>query len=148
MQAKYAQQAMQWLDVPYQHRGTTRRGCDCTGLLIGVARELGYLKIYQLRKYPPDWNLHGMADDYIAEQLGRLADPIAKSQADAGDIVIMHFGACISHCGILVNKQKKLIVHCYRTTGKVTKCILKNSSLASRWTGTYRLNEQKLATFS
>ena len=138
---RYAQQALQWLGVPYQHRGTTRGGCDCTGLLIGVARELGCLQDYELRKYPPDWNLHGMADNYIAEQLGQLAVPVPNSEAAAGDILIMHFGRCLAHCGILVDRPKMLMVHCWRPSRKVTYSIV---GQAWKWRLTYRLDESKL----
>ena len=145
---KFAMQATDWLGVPYQHRGTTRGGCDCTGLLIGVARELGFLKNYQIRKYPVDWNLHSMADDYIAGELNRLTVEIPKNQADTGDIIIMHFGRCISHCGILVDREKMLMVHSYRTSNKVTKGLLRNSKYARHWVRTFRIDAEKISTFS
>jgi cell wall-associated NlpC family hydrolase len=138
---RFAQQAVQWLAVPYQHHGATRGGCDCTGLLIGVARELGYLTDYELRKYPQDWNLHGMADNYIADELGRFARFIPNSEIAAGDVLIMHFGRCLAHCGILVNREKMLMVHCWRPAGKVKYRIVRH---LQDWRQTYRLDELKL----
>ncbi len=142
---RYADRTRAWLGVPYEHRGTTRGGCDCTGLLIGVARELGYLKNYTLRKYPVDWNLHGMADDYITEQLGQFAIRIPNSRASAGDILIFHFGRCLAHCGILVDAEAMLMVHCYRTTKQVAAAVVRNSKWSKTWKETYRLDEKKLA---
>jgi NlpC/P60 family putative phage cell wall peptidase len=141
---RYAEQARTWLGVPYEHRGVTRGGCDCTGLLIGVARDLGYLKNYRLRKYPVDWNLHGMADNYIAEQLGRFAIEIPNGRAEAGDILIFHFGKCLAHCGILVDAEKMLMIHCYRTSKKVALAVVRNSHWSQRWAKTYRLDVDKL----
>jgi cell wall-associated NlpC family hydrolase len=138
---RFAQQAVQWLGVPYQHRGATQGGCDCTGLLIGVAQEMGYLENYELRKYPIDWNLHGMADNYIAEELGQFAVPVANSEIAAGDVLIMHFGRCLAHCGILVNREKMLMVHCWRPSRKVVYGIAGQSW---KWRQTYRLDESKL----
>jgi cell wall-associated NlpC family hydrolase len=144
---QFAQQAIQWLDVPYQHRACTRGGCDCTGLLLGVARELGYLKQYELRNYPQDWNLHGMADNYIAEQLGRFGHVVPNSHAATGDVLIFHLGKCLAHCGILVNAETMLMVHCYRTSRKVARAIVRNSKWSKLWRKSYRIDETKLAQF-
>lgn len=144
---KIAAQARQWINVPYRHRGTTRQGCDCTGLLIGVARELGYLKHFKLRKYKQDWNLGSGADDQVIKQLKKMGDLIGNSQADIGDIIVMNFGRCGDHCGILVDVHKKLMIHCYRTLKKCRYGILRNSRWSRRWIQTYRIDEQKLAKF-
>jgi cell wall-associated NlpC family hydrolase len=74
-----AAEAKNWLGVPYQHRGMTKRGCDCTGLLIGILQLLGYLPNYKLREYPKDWNLHAGAGDYIREEISKIADLVLKT---------------------------------------------------------------------
>jgi cell wall-associated NlpC family hydrolase len=144
---KYAEQARQWLGVTYQHRGCGRGGCDCTGLLLGVARELGYLLRYELRKYPEDWNLHGMADDYISQQMELLADQITAQPVQAGDILIFHFGRCLAHCGIMVDPAEMAMVHCYRTSRQVAYAIVRNSRWSRQWRQTWRFNEQKILQY-
>jgi len=131
------------LKVPYQHRGITRNGCDCTGLIIGALRELGYLKNYELRNYSPDWNLHSKADNYIVEEVSRFADKI--TQPDAGDLILFYFGRCVAHIGVMI--ENGLFIHCHRKRGECAVSSLWNSSWTKRIYGFYRLNETKLNGF-
>ena len=128
------------LKVPYEHRGTTRNGCDCTGLIIGALREVGYLKDYKLRNYPTDWNLHSKADNYIVKEVSKYADKIEKP--NAGDLVLFYFGRCVAHVGVIV--EDGLFIHCHRKSRKVKVSSLWNSQWTKRIYGFYRLNESKL----
>ncbi len=141
LRTQFALKAITWLNVPYQHRGITRNGCDCTGLIIGAAQEVGLLKDYKLRKYPIDWNIH-QVDNHIEQQLKIYGFEVPNNKIENGDIVLMHFGRNISHCGIMVNVKKMMMIHCYRTVKKVTFGILRNSKWSARWQKTYRLNEK------
>lgn len=140
----FAERARQWLGVPYQHRGTTRQGCDCTGLLIGIAQELGYLEGYVLRQYPIDWNLHAGAGNQVLDELSRFGQIIPNAQAGLADIAVIYFGRCPAHCGLIVDAEKLLMVHCYRRAAKVGYGILRNSMWSRRWIHTVRLNESEL----
>jgi len=135
------------LNVQYEHRGTTRNGCDCTGLIIGALRELGYLKDYKLRSYPLDWNLHAKADNYIIEEVSKFADEI--TEPDIGDLVLFRFGRCVAHIGVII--ENGLFVHCYLTSKKCTVSSLYNSQWTKRIYKDvngkpifYRLNKDKL----
>lgn len=128
------------LKVQYEHRGTTRNGCDCTGLIIGALRELGYLKNYKLRSYPLDWNLHAKADNYIVEELIKYSHQVTKP--DIGDLVLFSFGRCVAHAGVMI--ENNLFVHCYLTSKRCTISSLKNSPWTKRISGFYRLEEDKL----
>lgn len=139
-----ARLAREWAaaKVPYQHRGTTRGGCDCTGLVIGIARELGYLADYELRQYPPDWNLHAGAGDQVIEELAKYAGPVDRGRAQPGDIAVMNFGKCPAHCGIIV--APLLMVHCWRDGGGCKYGRLASSPWGRRWSHTYRFDREKL----
>ena len=128
------------LGVKYEHRGTTRNGCDCTGLIIGILQELGYMKDYKLRIYPIDWNLHSFADNHIVEELSKVADKIAKP--DIGDLVLFYFGKCVAHSGIVI--EDGLFIHIHQRAGKCIVSSLWNSSWTKRIVNFYRLNEDKL----
>ena len=135
------------LEVKYEHRGTTRNGCDCTGLIIGALKELGYLKNYKLRIYPPDWNLHAFADDHIVEEVEKVADKIAKP--DIGDLVLFRIAKCVAHIGLII--EDGLFIHCFKGSGKCVVSSLWNSSWSKRIAkdvngalAFYRLNEDKL----
>jgi len=128
------------LKVQYEHRGTSRNGCDCTGLIIGALKELGYLKNYKLRKYPSDWNLHSKADNYIVQEISKFADEITKP--NAGDVVLFYFGKCVAHVGVII--EDGLFIHCHRASKKVKVSSLWNSQWTKRIVSFYRLNEDKL----
>ena len=128
------------LKVQYEHRGTTRNGCDCTGLIIGALKELGYLKNYKLRIYPPDWNLHSKADNYIVDEVSKVADKI--SNPEMGDLVLFYFGKCVAHIGVII--ENGLFIHCHRKGKKCKASNLWNSPWTKRIYGFYRLNEDRL----
>ncbi len=128
------------LNVKYEHRGMTRKGCDCTGLIIGSLRELGYLKNYKLRKYPIDWNLHAKADNYIVEEISKVADEITRP--NIGDLVLFYFGRCVAHVGVLI--EDGLFIHCHMKSRKCKASKLWNSQWTKRIVGFYRLDENKL----
>lgn len=128
------------LKVQYEHRGITRNGCDCTGLIIGALRELGYLRNYKLRNYPPDWNLHAKADDYIIEEVSKVADEITKP--DIGDLVLFHIGRCVAHVGVII--EDGLFVHCHKKSKRCIISSLWNSPWTKRISSFYRLKESKL----
>lgn len=129
-----------WIGVQYEHRGITRNGCDCTGLIIGTLKEMGYLKNYKLRSYPPDWNLHAKADNYIVEEVKRVADKVMSPEI--GDLVLFHFGRCVAHIGVII--ENGLFVHCHRKSRKCKPSSLWNSPWTKRISDFYRLNEDKL----
>jgi len=144
LRAEFARLACEYaaLKVPYQHRGTDRHGCDCTGLLIGIAREIGFLRNYRLRNYCLDWNLHAGAGDYILTELTHFADPLAQYLAEPGDIPIMSFGRCAAHAGILV--KPLMMVHSWRSGCYCRYAKLTKSMWAKRWNMTFRWNLEKL----
>lgn len=144
----FAETARTWVDrqVPYEHRGTSCNGCDCTGLLIGVARELGHLGGYELRQYGPQWNLHAGAGNQAVEEIEKFADVIDSKDATIGDIAVMRFGKCPAHCGIIVDNNG-MMVHSLKTNLKVTYGMLRNSVWSKRWISTYRTNLKKIGKY-
>ena len=147
LQDRFATEAENWIGVKYRHRGTTKRGCDCTGLLIGALRTLGNLRSYELREYKKDWNLHAGAGNYICEELDRVGNEIPNNEAGNGDIPIFRFGKCLAHAGVIVDMSKRLFVHSYLTAGKCQYAILRNSIWSERWKKTYRLSSEKMAKY-
>jgi hypothetical protein len=49
-----------WIDTPFHHAAHIRgAGCDCVGLVIGVAKALGYLpSSFQPPVYSAEWHVH------------------------------------------------------------------------------------------
>lgn len=132
--------------VPYQHRGTSGFGCDCTGLIIALARRAGFMKRYTLRFYEPDWNMHARGPEYVANDLLLIADEVPKSEARPGDIVAFRFGKRLAHTGILI--ENNLFIHAIAGIGRVSISALHGTQWSKRWSKAYRLNEDKMAKFS
>jgi cell wall-associated NlpC family hydrolase len=132
----------EWKDlgVKYEHRGTSRRGCDCTGLIIGALQEMGYMRDYKLRNYPLDWNLHAKADNHIVEEVEKVADEIRIPSI--GDLALFTFGKCVAHVGVVI--ENGLFIHCFVDGGKVKPSSLWNSRWTKRLFKFYRLNEDRL----
>ncbi len=149
LQLIFKEEAIKWAEekVRYVHRGVSKLGCDCTGLIIGVCREIGYLGNYKLRNYSKDWNLHNGAGNYIIEELEKVANEIPKNEITEGDILVFSWGRCLAHVGILVNKNNGKFVHCFVDSKKCIYGILFNSGFGKRWKKSYRLNVEKMKRF-
>jgi len=143
LKEKIIQEALKWADmkVPYLHRGTTVHGCDCTGLLLGILQNLGYLTKYHLPMYPPDWNLHSGGKNDLLKNLSECSYEIPKNSAQPGDIILFSLGKCRAHAGILITNT--LFVHSHAGVGCI-RSTLKTSRWFKRLTGAMRLDETKL----
>jgi cell wall-associated NlpC family hydrolase len=80
-----------------------------------------------------DWHLHQMGQRYL-EHVLTVCDPVDAPLP--GDIVLYHFGKCISHGGIVIGWPT--IIHSYLRTGVIIQDGTKGS-LAKRITGFYRV---------
>jgi cell wall-associated NlpC family hydrolase len=135
-----SKEARNWIDVKYEHRGATKKGCDCVGLLVGVLKALGYGKDYIVKKYPNDWSLHGQAGNYIVEELESVADKIIG--ATIGDIVLFKFSKCVAHIGILI--ENGLFIHTHSKGGKCKVSKIDNSPWTRYIDCYYRVNAERL----
>jgi len=149
LQESFKQEAIKWADakVKYLHRGVSKFGCDCTGLIIGICRSLGYLGAYKLRDYPPDWNIHAGRGNHIEEELNKVANEIRQEEMEEGDILVFYFFTCLAHVGILVNKNNGMFVHSLVTSKRCEYAIYKNSMWSSRFKKVFRLDPIKMEQF-
>jgi NlpC/P60 family putative phage cell wall peptidase len=104
-------EARRWLDTPFLHQGRVRgRGCDCAGLLVGVARSLGYDPI-DLKAYStiPDSAM-------LVQIMNRQVIRVPVEEAGPGDLVLMSFSEP-QHYGILTPASDDLpnggVIHAY-----------------------------------
>jgi len=139
-----AVEAKQWVidKVPYEHRGMTKKGCDCTGFLIGILQNLGYLTDFKMPYYPSDWNLHSGATERVINFLNKYGNEVDKNALQAGDILVFKFGRAECHTGIFL--ENYLFAHSYQSAQRCNYGVLKNSLWARRHTKTYRLNGELL----
>ena len=132
--------------VVYQHRGTTTFGCDCTGLVIGALKNLGYFKTYKLRLYKEDFNLHIDVDDHIKTELEKVADDVFDKPLEVGDIFLFKFARQPAHVGVFL--RGNTFAHCYKDAGRCCLAVIEKSPWAKRLMGRYRLNLDKVMKVS
>jgi cell wall-associated NlpC family hydrolase len=114
-------EARAWIATPFQHQGRTRGlGCDCRGLVGGVAVALGLV--------PPDWwiesfdpHFGGYPEQPPPDLLTRACDSFMTrtDSPQPGDVVVVEFLRYPQHMGILTNYVHGglAIVHSLRVLG-------------------------------
>lgn len=120
-------QARTWLGTPFHHQGRVKGvGCDCLGLIVGVARELaltdekGFLLAdYDQPNYSPLPDGRGLK---TAVSLHLLELP-SIGEALPGDVPLIRFQNDPQHVGILakLDDGSDSLIHCYSNTGKVVE---------------------------
>ncbi len=130
MRQKIIIEAKSWLGTSFHHQGrvkisaTHHGGCDCIGLVIGVASQLNlYSKTgkpivdcdqLNYSNIPEGDNLRQQLSQHLLEKGDNIA------HAKTGDIVLFSFAKNPQHLAI-IDKQKDelLIIHAYSVVGKV-----------------------------
>lgn len=139
--AEVVAEARAWLGTPFVHQGRTRAGCDCGGLVGGVAAALGIVA--------PQWwaevfdPMHaGYSRQPHGGQLQRVCDefmaPVAEPQP--GDVLLMAFAEEPQHLAIAADYAHGglSMVHALASRGKVVEHRL-CSTWRSRIVQAYRL---------
>lgn len=96
-----ADSARRWIGVPFRHRGRTRRGVDCVGLVVMAYSDAGI----QL----PDFRLYGREphrDGMIQHMRAALGDPMAiapvsMANLQAGDVIAIRYLSEPHHVAVL-----------------------------------------------
>lgn len=125
--------AKSWIDTAVVHQGQRKgEGCDCKGLIVGVAVELGLPEGRSLaalvRDYPSDFKGRRMFDG-LARTLIRVASP------QPGDVLAILLGRdpCPRHLAFLTAADK--ITHAYGGgVGRVAEVPLSRWRVHSAWT--------------
>jgi cell wall-associated NlpC family hydrolase len=106
-------EARGWVGVPFRHQGRTRRGVDCAGLVIEVARALGLAdcNIRDYRRTAAGYDFTDVFDTYM--------NKIPLDARQAGDVILFRFGRFDCHCGIITDAARCGVVHAYQPAGVV-----------------------------
>jgi NlpC/P60 family putative phage cell wall peptidase len=121
-------EARSWLNTSWLHQASVKGvGCDCIGLVAGVARELGidgaadYDAAIEVRGYgrsPDPEMLTAAADRFLV----RIADDAAKP----GDILVMRFTQDPQHFALIAAVYPWRILHAYAQARRVVEHALDN----------------------
>jgi cell wall-associated NlpC family hydrolase len=107
--------ALTWVGTPFKWQGRVRAGCDCKGLVAGVAKEAGRPEADSVQALAGDYR-GGVDEKRLNAGLESLFD--RADDVQAGDILLLKIGGKAQHLAIATkaeNGRAKRMVHCYHT---------------------------------
>lgn len=118
-------EARSWKGTPYQHQASIKGvACDCIGLLVGVARELGMPEADAFLASPFHAYSKSPEPAALRSAVAMFLDPIIDPLP--GDILLLRFEVEPQHFGILSTPD--YMVHAWAMSGK---CV--EHRLDERW---------------
>lgn len=109
-------EALSWRDVPWRHQGRTRKGVDCVGLIVEVAKSLQLM----------DYDCLGYARTTRQEEFVKHFKAFMKQKPvtsrKKGDILLLRDGTYAGHSAILGEMYgKEALIHSYAGRRKVVQ---------------------------
>jgi cell wall-associated NlpC family hydrolase len=110
-------EARSWLGTPYHNCADIKgAGVDCGMLLVRVFVDTGLCQPFEPRPYSADWHLHRSEERYLGFILDHAVEVM---EPQPGDLMVLRFGRCYSHGGIVTNVSPLTIVHAYFSARRV-----------------------------
>ena len=109
--------ALNYVGVPFKHRGRTAAGMDCVGLIIRAAMDCGYegYEEFPYGREPRNSILEGVLEKHFGSRMAR--------QPMENDVVLMKlkYSSEPSHVGIIIMHPEGGLgmVHAYGEIGRV-----------------------------
>lgn len=136
-----AAEALEWaaLKTPFHWQASLKgKGCDCKGLILGVARELGLPEANSPFGAIADYKLR-VDCKLLVEGLRETFDPVESP--GLGDIILLKLDGKPQHLAILAESgDRPRMVHTYNTPGRVNHVVsvpftaIWRNQMASAWT--------------
>jgi cell wall-associated NlpC family hydrolase len=101
-----AAEARTWCGTPFRWQASQKGvGCDCKGLVWGVARELGFPEADSLYANMADYSPNRPVDGKLLKRgLSEVFDPVEDMRP--GDVLLLKIGRNPSHLAIYVGDGK------------------------------------------
>lgn len=134
-------EARRWLGTPFAHQGRARGiGCDCAGLIGGVATSLGFVpQQWWSETFDPIFG--GYAPTPSRDMLSTACASFMDRVRDAprsGDVLLMRFAREPQHLAFYVLEgDSETMIHAYTVPGKVVEHRL-NHAWRARIVATFR----------
>lgn len=114
---KFVKAARSFMNVPWKHRGRSRHGMDCGGLVVCSLKEIGY-EAYDLKVYGREPFRDGLRS--VAEE--NFGDAIT-GEIKVGDILLLKFLNEPHHVAIVGDYLYGglSLIHSYGEVGKVVE---------------------------
>jgi len=115
LRAAIVAEAEAWMGTPWVHQQAVREvGCDCVGLVVGVARACGLAiadcSLWRGYHKQPDGRT-------LVAHLGRNFERVAEAGALPGDVMLFRIGAAPQHLAIL--GPGEIMIHAYAPARRV-----------------------------
>ncbi len=123
--------ARTWIRTPYHNCADIKGvGVDCGMLLVRVFVDTGLVPPFDPRPYPIDWHLHRDDERYLSFIFDRARE-VAEPQP--GDVMVVRYGRCYSHGGIVTNAKPLKIAHAFHPARMVLEEeVERNGQLSAR----------------
>jgi cell wall-associated NlpC family hydrolase len=109
--------ARSWIGTPYHNCADVKGvGVDCGMLLVRVFVDTQLCPAFDPRPYPPDWHLHRGEERYLGFLLDYCREVVAPKP---GDVMMLRYGRCYSHGGIVTKAKPLTIVHAFHPARRV-----------------------------
>lgn len=120
--AAIIEEARQWIGTPFVHQQQLRGvGCDCIGLVSGVAQAVG---LPEADRWRNDVRFRGYGREPVTaklrEAVAEYLDPVT-GRPQPGDILLFKFNGLPMHFAILVRMAPDYIVHGFQPMGRVVE---------------------------
>jgi cell wall-associated NlpC family hydrolase len=124
-------EAREWIGTPFAHGQMLKHvGCDCVGLIAGVAFALG---MPEARKWKADQRFRGYGPlpdpAKLLAACAEYLDEIPVNEARLGDILQYSFQKEPMHFAIISREQPQYVIHGYQRAGGVVE----NGAKATFW---------------
>ena len=113
--------AKAWEGTPFMaNAAVPKAGVSCQKLTGSILIATGHLPAgFQIPDEPMSWghaHMDSILEKFMAENPDKFAPAAmpAYLTAQPGDVVGIHFGGCIHHCGLVLDANGKFI-HCVRS---------------------------------
>jgi cell wall-associated NlpC family hydrolase len=118
-------EARAWIGTPYHNCADIKgAGVDCGMLLVRVFVDTGLVAPFDPRPYPIDWHLHRNEERYLGFVFDRGREVTAPQP---GDVMVLRYGRCYSHGGVVTQTSPLTIVHAYHPA----RCVLEEEVVHS-----------------
>jgi cell wall-associated NlpC family hydrolase len=124
---KVVAEALTWLNTPYHPQARIKGvGVDCAMLLAEVYPAAGITPPIEVGYYSPQFGLH-REEEIFMNFIKQYGHEVAEEDALPGDCLLVKYGRCYSHGGILVDPL--MIVHASAPAGAVILSSLHEAEL-------------------
>lgn len=139
MRKRIIQEARTWVNTPFHLHGRLKHiGCDCVGLVLGVAKELNLMsKQNHVLPHFETLDYHPRESNKLLVQMLNL-HLVEKTNLQIADVVMLKYDSIPGHIGIISQNNSGVlsIVHANMRFKKVVEHTL-DESIKSRIVGIF-----------